>query len=370
LATAPSLRVLALVTDAFGGHGGIAQYNRDFLTSLAGCDSVAEVIVLPRAAAESADEMPTNLHQFRPIKAKLLYSLYAMRLALTQKFDLVYCGHVFMAPLAAAATKILRSKLWIQVYGIDVWQELPTLYQRSLRVADLVTSLSRFTTQRLLQWAPIDSDRVKVLPCTVNKRFQPGPKPPQFVARHRTENKKVLLTVSRLASTERYKGHDRVIRSLPRVMLEVPNVIYLIAGDGDDRARLESLSESVGVRSHVEFVGQVKPEELPDYFRLADVFVMPSTGEGFGIVFVEALASGLHVVGGNRDGSLDALGDGKLGWAIDPENEEELARAICAALRDPSDAVQHAARFGTEFFAEHLSKLVDRFIVSADRAQG
>ena len=80
LATAPSLRVLALVTDAFGGHGGIAQYNRDFLTSLAGCDSVAEVIVLPRAAAESAAELPANLHQLKPIKAKLLYSLYAMRL--------------------------------------------------------------------------------------------------------------------------------------------------------------------------------------------------------------------------------------------------------------------------------------------------
>src|SRR5262245_18787677 len=103
--TLAALRILALVTDAFGGRGGIAQYNRDFLASLVRCDSVSEVIVLPRFAGESTESLPASLHQLRPIKGKLLYSLYAMKLALTYKIDLVFCGHVFMVPLAMAVSK-------------------------------------------------------------------------------------------------------------------------------------------------------------------------------------------------------------------------------------------------------------------------
>ena len=98
------------------------------------------------------------------------------------------------------------------------------------------------------------------------------------------------MTVSRLASSEQYKGHDRVIRTLPRLLSQHPETIYLIVGDGDDRPRLESLAVECGVAEKVQFAGLVPPEELPDYFRLADVFVMPSTGEGFGIVFLEAMA--------------------------------------------------------------------------------
>jgi phosphatidylinositol alpha-1,6-mannosyltransferase len=282
-----------------------------------------------------------------------------MRLALTNKIDIVFCGHMFMAPLAMFVAKTAGAKLWIQVHGIEAWQRLSIAYQRALSTADLVTSVSRYTRRRLLQWTRIDPRRVKVIPNTVQDHFKPGRKSTELVKRHGTDRKKVLLTVSRLASGERYKGHDRVIKVLPRVISEVPNLIYLIVGDGDDRDRLETLAENTEMRAYVEFVGQVPSELLPDYFRLADLFVMPSTGEGFGIVFVEALASGLHVIGGNRDGSLDALGDGRLGWTIEPESEEELARAICAALReDPADAVQQAARFGAQFFAQHLCRLV------------
>ena len=101
------------------------------------------------------------------------------------------------------------------------------------------------------------------------------------------------MTVSRLASSERYKGHDRVIRVLPRILLDHPDTIYLVVGDGDDRPRLEALTLECGVQDKVMFTGPVVADELPDYYRLADVMVMPSTGEGFGIVFLEAMASGI-----------------------------------------------------------------------------
>ena len=358
-------RILALVTEAFGGRGGIAQYNRDFLSVLARCDEVGEVVVLPRFSARSVDTLPTGVRQLRPVESKLTYSLAALWAAIThQPIDFVFCGHWNMAPLAADISRVLNVPLWLQVHGIEVfWREPSALERRSVESATMVTTVSRYTRRRLLHWVGIDPARVKVLPNTVDPQYRPGPKPCYLLERHAAVGKKVLMTVSRLSMLERYKGHDRVIRTLPRVLGRHPDTIYLIVGDGDDRPRLESLAVECGVTKNVQFTGSVPPEELPDYFRLADVFVMPSAGEGFGIVFLEAMATGVSVIGGNKDGSPDALCDGALGTLVDPENGEELASAILAALDDPARTGDRTIRFKPHLFREYLNALHQFFSI-------
>jgi phosphatidylinositol alpha-1,6-mannosyltransferase len=354
----PSLRVLALVTDAFGGHGGIAEYNRHFLSSLAACDRIGDVVVLPRASASCPEPLPLRVRQLRPVQGRLAYSLCALRTAARDRFDVVFCGHLLMAPLAAAIARLIRARLWVQVHGIEAWRPLSGQHRKSVEMAALVTSVSRHTRRRLLGWTGIDPARVKILPNTVDPRFQPGAKPDYLLERHAAGGRKVIMTVSRLASSERYKGHDHVIGILPRVLMRHPETSYIVVGDGDDRPRLEALAARLGLGEKVRFVGSVVPEELPHYLRLADVFVMPSTGEGFGIVFLEALATGIHVIGGNKDGSLDPLADGQLGQLIDPDNEEELVSSICNALSTAPTGVDRASRFNTRAFAEHLHALV------------
>jgi phosphatidylinositol alpha-1,6-mannosyltransferase len=349
-------RVLALVTDAFGGHGGIAQYNRDLLTALARCDWVGDMIVLPRSGPKSVGNLSRGVRQLRPVKGRFAYSLAALRTARKHRpIDLVFCAHLFMAPLAACIAKFLAVPLWIQVHGIEVWRERSGLHRWSVESATLVTSVSRYTRRRLLEWAAIDPARVRVLPNTVDPRYQPGPKPRYLLERHAADGKKVLLTVSRLS--EHYKGHKRVIRALPRLLSEHPDTVYVIVGEGEDRPRLEALVAQCRVVEKVQFAGMVPEEELPDYFRLADVFVMPSTGEGFGIVFLEALATGIHVIGGGEDGTRDALCDGALGTLVDPENCEELASAILAALDHPARTGDRTSRFKPHFFTEYLNTL-------------
>jgi phosphatidyl-myo-inositol dimannoside synthase len=353
------LRVLALVTDAFGGHGGVAEYNRHFLSSLAACDTIGEVIVLPRVGAISPGALPSNVRQLLPVQGRVAYSLASLRAAKAhQPIDIVFCGHLFMAPLAATISNLLRAPLWVQVHGVDAWDELSSLYRRPVETAALITSVSRYTRRRLLEWVGIDPVRVKVLPNTVDPRYQPGPKPGYLLERYATGGGKVLMTVSRLASSDRYKGHDRVIGALPRVLLDHPETIYIIVGDGDDRPRLETLAAEYGVAEKVRFAGQVAAEELPDYFRLADLMVMPSTGEGFGIVFLEAMATGIPVIGGNQDGTLDPIADGVLGRAVNPDNQEEIASAICTALSAAPANVDRASRFDVQAFTEHLQALV------------
>jgi phosphatidylinositol alpha-1,6-mannosyltransferase len=355
----PSLRVLALVSDAFGGRGGIAQYNRDFLSSLAECDDVSDVIVLPRVSATPLGTLPSGVRHLPPVQGRLAYSLAALRAARAHRpIDVVFCGHLFIAPLAAVIARLLHARLWVQVHGIETWQELSRLHRQSVEAADLVTAVSRYTRRRLLEWIGIDPARVKVLPNTVHPRFNPGPKSSYLLDRHDARGKKILMTVSRLASSERYKGHDRVIRSLPQILLHHPEAIYIIVGDGDDRPRLAALASEFAVEDKVRFAGPVASEELPDYYRLANVLVMPSTGEGFGIVFLEAMACAINVIGGNQDGSVDPLGDGAVGSAIDPRDSDELVAAILAALRKPAGNVGRASRFEPKVFGKHIQALV------------
>ena len=239
-----SLRVLALVPDTLGGSGGIAEYNRHFLSSLAASDCVSEVVVLPRWGALAATTLPDRLRQLRPRRGRLAYSLSVCRAALAEpRFDLVVCGHGYMAPLAALFAWLLRAKLWIQLHGVEAWQPTSWLQRRSMRQATLLTAVSRHTRRRVLAWLSVDPHNIRVLPNTVDPRFTPGPKPRYLAERHGLEERKVLLTVSRLAAAERYKGHDRVIQALPKVLGRHPDAVYVIVGDGDDRARLEALAE-------------------------------------------------------------------------------------------------------------------------------
>src|SRR5262249_8965181 len=245
----------ALITEAFGGRGGIGQYNRDFLSALARCDRVGEIVVLPRSSASLVSTLPPGIRLLRPVESKAGYSLSALWTAITQQpIDCVFCGHLNMAPLAASISSVLNVPLWLQVHGIEVfWRDPPALERRAIQLASMVTTVSRHTRQRLLHWVGIEPARVKVLPNTVDPQYRPGPKPAYLLERHAAGGKMVLMTVSRLSEFDRYKGHDRVIRALPRVLQRHPDTIYLIVGDGADRLRLEALAVECGVSKNVHF---------------------------------------------------------------------------------------------------------------------
>ncbi len=296
-------RVLALVTDAWGGRGGIAQYNRDFLGAIA---PAAALRILPRHASDPVRTLPAGAMQSPQRPGRWRYALAAVLDALRHRPDVVFCGHLYMAPLAAAIARLRGAHLVVQTHGIEAWPRPSRWVRWATEQADLVLSVSRYTRAQVLSWAALDPERVAVLPNTVSGRFTPGDR---AAARRRFDlgDQRVLLTVGRLASSERYKGHDRVIEALPPMVASGHDVLYLVAGEGDDRARLESLARGAGMSERVRFLGAVAEGDLPDLYRAADVFVMPSTGEGFGIAFLEAMACGTPAVGLSLKGDRDAL---------------------------------------------------------------
>jgi phosphatidylinositol alpha-1,6-mannosyltransferase len=353
-----TLRLLALLTDGFGASGGIAQYNRDLLAALSESSYIEEVIVLPRFGTYPV-VTPRKIVQAPPTAGRTAWCRRAVVLALRQRPDVILCGHLRPVPFAAGLAQVLRRPLWLQVHGIEAWERPNKFIRLATEQAKLVTSVSRYTRQRLTAWSNITPERVRVLPNTIGEIHAPRTPRRDLVHKHKLQGKKVILTVGRLSSLERYKGHDRIIAAMPHIALRCPEVVYLIVGDGDDRPRFEALARDHGVEGRIILAGNVPPEVLPDYYALADVFAMPSTGEGFGIVFLEAAISGLPVIAGNVDGSVDAVADGIIGKMINPDDIEAIALAIVDALKGRLPANPAAARrFAFENFARHVDQLV------------
>jgi phosphatidyl-myo-inositol dimannoside synthase len=355
--------VLALVTEAFGGRGGIAQYNRDFLRALAASPEISAITVLPRNAPDPPIA-GARIIQAPPRASRLVYSIRALLTALRQRTDVVFCGHLYMAPLAWLIAQLKGAKLVIQIHGIEAWSRPSGLRRAATEAADLVLCQSRHSRARVVGWAAIAPERVVILPVTFGKGFAPG----DGSATRRTlgiANKYVLLTVARMDSRERGKGQDRVIAAIPSLVSKGYDVGYLIAGEGDDRVRLEGLARQTGVAERVRFLGAVPPKHLREIYRVPDLFVMPSIQEGFGIAFLEAMASGTPALALDVAGARDALADGELGTVVSKADDfpGAIARLLDSPRSDPS-ALSRAvcARFGRALFRAQLAVALENLL--------
>jgi phosphatidyl-myo-inositol dimannoside synthase len=360
------MHCLALVTDAFGGHGGIAQYNRDFLGALVESGAVSSITVLPRHAPEPVDT-PVTITQIPPQAGRIAYSAAALLVAFRRRPDVVFCGHLHMAPLAWLVARLTHAKLVVQTHGIEAWPRPERLQRAASETADLILCVSRYTRARVAGWATMPPERILVLPDTVADAFAPGDGS-RLRAALELDSKKVLLTVGRLDSRERYKGHDLVIAALPELVARGHDVVCVAIGSGDDRPRLEALAWETGAAERVLFLGAVGVEHLAQAYRMADLFVMLSTGEGFGIVFLEAMASGTPALGLAVGGACDALADGGLGNAV--SEQDDLVAAIDRLLAEPKPdpvALSRAvhARFGRATFRARVNTAFDRLLQPA-----
>lgn len=270
-----------------------------------------------------------------PVKIRTpAYVLGAWLAALKERPRWILCTH----PHFSKALRLIKSAWGIPyvpvVHGVETWGHVHGALRRGLLEADLIIAVSEFTRRHLVRECGFPPEKVVVVPNTFDESlFSPGPKPCRLLERHHlAPDQPVLLTVGRLSSTERYKGHEQVIRAMPAICEKQPHSRYVIVGDGDDSPRLQALAREVNMEKQVIFTGYVLREDLPDYYRLADIFVMPSTGEGFGIVFLEALASGRPVIAANADASPEALDGGRLGWLVDPGRPDQIAEGALAIL--------------------------------------
>lgn len=268
----------------------------------------------------------------------------------------ILCLHLHLSPVArliAARRAILVT--WL--VGIEAWKPLRPLERLALKRSDLLVSISAHTARRFQEAnSDFQSRPVRVCHLAVQDRspLRSGLDPGAQATRLRGEP--FALIVGRLAAEERYKGHDLLIDIWPTVMDEVPGASLVIAGDGDDRARLEA--RAAHIKDHVSFLGRVSDAVLANLYRDCAFFVMPSRDEGFGLVFLEAMRAGKACIGG-VGAAAEVIENGVTGLVVE-QSREQLLGAVVRLFREPDMrermGAAGAVRVAREFTEAHFRR--------------
>jgi len=268
-------------------------------------------------------------------RAKARFVSAALRHALSRP-QLVVAAHPHLAPLAWAMKAIAPALRTVVVtYGIDVWTPLWVPRRAALRRADLVLAISSDTARHLVTVQKVREERIRLLPLALDPEFVTAAATDgETTSTHRSPDGKIVLTVGRQVGPDRYKGVDLLIQAVSRLQRSVPDLSLLVIGDGDDRPRLERMAQALGVGERVHFWGHVPSDTLASAYRRCNVFAMPSAGEGFGLVFLEAMAFGKPVIGGAHGGTPDVVEDGVTGYLVRHGDLESLTHALERLLTD------------------------------------
>ncbi len=365
------MKILLLLTDGFGQAGGIAQFNRDLIAGSTLHEAVTSICVIALHGEKKTDldahaslaTCPIRFQTAVGSKWRMIKMAWQESRTLSTQ-DLIIVGHLNLMPLAHAIARCRGISTWLVLHGIEAWQRPSRMRAWSANHSDMVTTVSRYTREKFLRWADVPDHRVRVMPNTYRNFFQSSKEKIDLQKKWQFVNRKVLLTVGRLSAQEQYKGHDLVIQCLPNLIKKFPNLLYLIVGTGPDCERLKLLAQYLAVLAHIQFREAKTQQELLECYQLSDVFVMPSKGEGFGIVYLEAMACGLPVVALGIDGSRDALGDGRFGHCVGTESLcEVLAQSLMETDDDtlsPETSMRGAETFSRPNFNHALYQFLDR----------
>ena len=351
--------------------GGIQRHNRTLcrvLKEYAASRSVRVEIVSLRDPADWYDER----YLTQPVNGcdGNRYRFAAQALAsLVRPIDLLLVGVVDFGPLVIPA-RLLRPHMPILTiaYGIEVWKRRSLMERAALRYADRIMAISAYTARQVVERQGTKQTKVRVVPIPLDPDFRAAAEAwrrTNGVIQHAN-----LLSIARMSSYDREKGIDCVIAALEYVRAYAPDVTYTVIGDGDDRPRLEQLAVQRGVATHVRFAGRIPDDQLHAYLSGADVFVLPSRKEGFGIVFLEAMHYGKPVIAGAHGGSPEVVIDGETGLLVRNGDIAELALAIVALLQDvpKRDALGDAGKrrvdvtYAYRSFSDAITQMLDELL--------
>lgn len=363
-------KIQFIVLASFSTTGGIEKFNRAFMKALVELQQpLALDVQFSGAYDHGSDKRYVPAGKFHPFKGNRLFFV-ADTIAGSVSKDELILGHINLA-VTGVLYKWLRpkGKLTVICHGIEVFEPVSGIKKKLLQQADRILAVSNYTRQQLMEQQGLPAEKITVFPNTLDPYFdlpQEFEKPAYLQQRYGIKNnEQIIFTLTRLNSNEGYKGYDKIVKTLLLLKQKGIAFKYLLAGKADEgeQQRMQALIAELGLEKEVLMTGFIPDEEVTDHYMLADVFAMPSKGEGFGIVYLEAMACGLPVIAGNKDGSTEALQFGKLGTLIDPDNEEQLLQALEHVLQQekrPAELQRNMLEhFSFEKFKERLKHVLN-----------
>ena len=332
------INVLFLTLRVFSATGGIEKVGRvvcKALTDLTAGDSLSSLALYSMYdETYEADEKYISPAVFKGFgQRKLQFVTAAIKKGCTAK--VVLLSHINLLMIGYVIKLFCPgTKLILIAHGIEVWEPLKGFKKYMLHKCDKVVCVSEFTRQKMQDLFNLPMEKLVVLNNCIDPYLLPEQnenKDEKLLSKLGfTKNDLVLMTLTRLSSKELYKGYDQVLESVFELKKNYPSIKYLVVGKYDDpeKQRIDAIVERLSLKQQVVFTGFISDEELSRHYRVADLYVMPSKKEGFGIVFIEAMLYGLPVIAGNKDGSTDALLQGRLGQLVDPDDLAAITESI------------------------------------------
>lgn len=333
-------KVLFLCSE-YQGHGGIQRFNRNLLQALVLNHSYIDILSLNDSA--HIKEREYILFGMKKNKIKLVLALF--KCLIFKQYDVIICGHINFSPMLQFILKCIffrKHNAILILHGIDVWDRVKGLKRFFSKYFNKVLSVSRYTEDSFVsQMLSIKNITFHVFPNTISPDWSlPSTKPEKVLPVELIKSKSTinLLSVSRLDTSEREKGIVDVLDALYILKKSgFESFTYNIVGSGNDRDNLINLSKKLLIDDNVNFMGSVTDEELFLQYKKADIFILPSSKEGFGIVFLEAMLFGLPVIGASEKGALDVIDHGINGYLVPYGDSKEICKTIKSYFDSPSD---------------------------------
>jgi phosphatidyl-myo-inositol dimannoside synthase len=262
-------------------------------------------------------------------RSKLRFTLRTLKLA-REGPTMVFAAHPNLGPIVGMMKAVSKdARTIVGTHGVEVWQPIPAVRRKMLRRADIVMAPSSDTAKRLAGVQGVSEGRIRRLPWPLDPEFAELAKCPDKLSRPKEfPTRQVVLSVGRWAANERYKGADLLIQAIAELSRDFPELRLVLVGSGDDLPRLRELARRSLVEDRVHFFTEISRKELAGCYAGADIFALPSTGEGFGLVFLEAMAFGKAVIGANAGGIPDVVENGREGLLTEP-----TTKGVSAALK-------------------------------------
>ena len=297
--------------------GGIEKYNHDFIISLKEAGSHVTLVTRNKGG----------------FWAKLSFVFRVIIAIPRVRPNFICCGHLNFAPLCLMIKRRLNIPYTLALYGIEIPYIKSRKRIKAVSNACLLIIISEYAKNLVLEQLPDSEEQIFMLPSAVDGSiFKIKDRSQELLKLYGLEKRPLILSLARL-STKEHKGQDRVIQALPLVLKKVPAAVYLVVGGGVDERVNALMHQYPELKDSVVFTGPIANDQRVDFYNLADVYILPSKFEGFGIVFIESLACGVPVIASDEYGCRAGLLDEKLGLVVPPDDIAAIAKAIVSILK-------------------------------------
>ena len=364
------MKILVLFTDVFDLVGGMGVFNRTFVKAIGEITSNKNFKVEVLSLVDKGNSSLVNKYI---TSSNVLYSgfggnrLFFIIRALVSslKADKVIFGHINFSFLGFLMNLFKRKQeRYLVVHGVEAWCKFSLLKKIGLNYIQNILSVSKYTRDEMIKHNKIKDSKFHIFLNTLD---------PLYIETVQKNNLnslslpsgKMILCVSRLEK-DSYKNVDLLIKAMPEVLKNIQDAFCVIVGTGSGRKRLEDLSKSLNLEKKVFFTGKADLKSLPLYLKKNDVFVLPSTGEGFGIVFLEAMYFEKPCIGARSGGVPEVIEDGRTGYLVEPNDINDLSSKIIKLLSDKElsqqmgkeGKVRLEEKFSFEAFKERLRGII------------